>query len=532
MISSLSPDLLKSQKHFAEVFAFLLIITLSGNALANSQPKPAQLGECTVAIFSGAVTADGRPIIWKNRDVSNHDQRFIYYDSYQRNGITTSRFIGDCYRSDTTRIYMGANEHGFAIMNSDSYNLHDTLFSGLDDGIIMRLALETCRTLSDFEAFLDSTNITGRNFCWNFGCLDSTGACAFYEAANRSYRKFDPLDSNLDTSGYLVRSNFSVSGDTLNRSGLDRYQRANYLVNSRLSTGLVDVNWVLAVLARDMGNIYADPYPLPYNGVQLNGPPGYIYNYACTIANRYTSSAVVIRGIRPGENPAFTTIFGILGPPVLSLAFPLWVKAGIVPDYISNPSGAPVYTLCVQRSQFLYDSPRSYLYLNSHYLFDDDSSGVYSYTLPLEAWGIREVDNLFDNWQSEAPTADNVRGEQLRIARSLFSGFKLETARYLSDTTDVEPQIPDNLALYNYPNPFNNGTRIVFSGVRSDYPVILRIFDIAGRLIYEFNGTANATDNVYWTGRDTFGDFVSSGIYFYSLENGPRKSTSKMLLLK
>ncbi len=532
MVNSIGSPIRISQMLFTVALSLCLCAGLFCNIWADDQPELGPPGECTVGIFSGAVTADGRPIIWKNRDVSDHNQRYIYYDSYQRNGITTYKFTGDCYRSDTTRIYMGANEHGFAIMNSDSYNLHDTLYYGLDDGTIMRLALETCRTLTDFESFLDSTNITGRSFCWNFGCLDSTGACAFYEAANRSYRKFDPLDPDLNSPGFLIRSNFSFSGDSLNQSGLDRYRRAKNLVESRLDTSLINVSWVLAVLARDMGNIYADPYPLPYDGVQHGGPPGYIYNLSCTIANRYTSSAVAIRGNRPGEDPSFATIFGILGPPVLSLAFPLWVKAESVPIFISDPSGAPVYNLCVQRSQYLYDNPGSYYFLNSHYLFDHDSSGVYSYTLPLEAWGIREADYLIDNWGADEPNVDDVRWEQSRIARSLYYGFKVESARYLEDTTDVEPQIPEQLALYNYPNPFNSGTTIIISGVRSDYPLILRIYDITGRLVYEYNGTANTVDNVYWTGRDTFGELVSSGTYFCSLNNGPRKSTGKMLLLK
>jgi len=93
---------------------------------------------------------------------------------------------------------------------------------------------------------------------------------------------------------------------------------------------------------RDLYNIYDNPYPLPYFGTQAYGPPGYIFDYGCTVANRSTSSAAVIRGVRQNENPNLTTIFAVLGSPHLSLAFPLWPFAAYVPIYLSSPGGPPI----------------------------------------------------------------------------------------------------------------------------------------------------------------------------------------------
>jgi hypothetical protein len=39
-------------------------------------------------------------------------------------------------------------------------------------GTLMRIALETCSSIEDFESLLDFTYITGRKDCWNFGVLD------------------------------------------------------------------------------------------------------------------------------------------------------------------------------------------------------------------------------------------------------------------------------------------------------------------------------------------------------------------------
>lgn len=502
---------------------------MAGRAFAGHDRHSPQ-GECTIGVFGGVISDGGRPILWKNRDVGDHDQRFIFYAPYQRDSITTLAFIGDVYRSDTTRVYMGANATGFAIMNSDSYNLNDSLSGGMDDGTLMRLALETCSSLRDFELLLDSTNIIGRRDCWNFGVLDASGACALYECANRSYYRFIPgADDSL--AGYVIRANFSLSGGN-NLVGLDRYRRAVDLTVRQIERGPINADFVLKDLARDLANLYDDPYPLPYHRSQENGPPGYIYNFGCTIANTSTSSAVAIVGLLPGEDPELATIYALLGPPVLSVSFPLWVKSGTVPVYLSRPNGAPVKLFCDQRRQYLYDDPNSYFYINSRYLLDDDGRGVYSYTLPLEAWGISEANELLAQWRAESPSASDVQFEQFRIATAIFTGFQLETANFLQLPSEQGPVLPNKISMSNYPNPFNLQTRIILEGIGNDFPAALRIYDCLGRLVYQISGTNALRNGVIWTGENMSGHHVSSGVYFYSLSYGPHHISNKMTLIK
>jgi hypothetical protein len=270
-------------------------------------------GECTIGVFSGSVTSDGRPIIWKNRDVGDADQRYIHCSSYNRDNITTIPFTGNVYRADTTRVYMGANSAGFSIMNSDSYNLNDSLDIGMDDGTLMRIALETCRTIDDFIILLDSTNVIGRKDCWNFGVLDSTGNCALFECSNHSYTEFYVGGDDPGNPDYLIRANFSVSGNDNPLTGYDKYIRAMSLTDAKIEEDSIDANFVLEKLTRDLHNFIDDPYPLPYSGSQEGGPEGYIFNLWCTIANRNTYSAVVIRGVTDEEPPFITTIFAMLG---------------------------------------------------------------------------------------------------------------------------------------------------------------------------------------------------------------------------
>ena len=40
-------------------------------------PLPNDSNECTIGVFSGRVTADGRPLLWKNRDIGEAVQKMF-----------------------------------------------------------------------------------------------------------------------------------------------------------------------------------------------------------------------------------------------------------------------------------------------------------------------------------------------------------------------------------------------------------------------------------------------------------------------
>jgi len=511
------------------IFSLIILYPITANSQFFNLPPD---GECTIGVFSGSVTSDNRPILWKNRDVWDADQRYIHYSSYIRDSITTLPFTGNVYRADTTRVYMGANSAGFAIMNSDSYNLDDSLAVGIDDGTLMRIALETCQTIDDFILLLDSTNVIGRKDCWNFGVLDSSGNCAIYECSNYSYTEFMVGGDDPGNPDYLIRGNFSVSGNDNPLTGLDRYDRAISLTELKLTENYIDAGFVLETLTRDLYNFIDDPYPLPYSGSQDGGPEGYVFNLWCTIANRNTYSAVVIRGVADEEPQYLTTIFAMLGSPNLTLAFPLWVAAGNVPVYLNHPDGAPVYQYCWERRGRLYDNPDFIFHMNSRALCDLDSGGVYSYTIPLERWAVNYADNLVDYWLANPPQNYDVSNNQFIIARALFTGFQSETADIISGVDYDSELLPFSPTLYNYPNPFNSNTMIAFDVIPGENINNLRIFDTLGRLVREFTGTNINSNVVFWDGYDNNGKPVSAGIYFYLLNTENYTISNKMTLLK
>jgi hypothetical protein len=105
---------------------------------------------------------------------------------------------------------------------------------------------------------------------------------------------------------------------------------------------------------------------------------------------------------------------------------------------------------------------------------------------------------------------------------------------YLSPIgTDDEP-VPSQFTLeQNYPNPFNAQTSIQFNLPESGLTQ-LAIYDITGNsisvLLNDYLESGHHT--VVWDGRNSSGQPVSSGVYFYRISVGDHTATRRMLLLK
>ncbi len=85
----------------------------------------------------------------------------------------------------------------------------------------------------------------------------------------------------------------------------------------------------------------------------------------------------------------------------------------------------------------------------------------------------------------------------------------------------------------NYPNPFNAGTSIRYSldGTRH---VMVEVYDLLGRRVITLVDAHQPPGEytVPWDGRDTHGNSVGAGIYFYRVQKGDFQTVGKMVLLK
>ncbi len=114
-----------------------------------------------------------------------------------------------------------------------------------------------------------------------------------------------------------------------------------------------------------------------------------------------------------------------------------------------------------------------------------------------------------------------------------------------SEFSNIEPVVlgieedrlsrkPTTYALsQNVPNPFSSITKINYAVPRTSY-VRLKIYDVTGNHIRTLADRVQTASyyTAYWNGLDKNGSYVSSGVYFYTLETETFKTTKKMLLTR
>ena len=101
---------------------------------------------------------------------------------------------------------------------------------------------------------------------------------------------------------------------------------------------------------------------------------------------------------------------------------------------------------------------------------------------------------------------------------------------------DVQPK--DTLLAQNFPNPFNPETWIPYQLSKST-EVTLQIYDLSGRLVRTLDLGWKPTGSymtqssaAYWDGRNSVGERVASGPYFYTLQTRDFAATRRMVILK
>ncbi len=106
---------------------------------------------------------------------------------------------------------------------------------------------------------------------------------------------------------------------------------------------------------------------------------------------------------------------------------------------------------------------------------------------------------------------------------------------YVTDDAQVELN-----NVFNYPNPFVNNTAFYFEHNQAGQPMVamIQIFTVSGRLVKtlvrDVTSDGFFAGPIYWDGRDTYGQPVARGVYFYILtvktgDGKTAKFTGKLL---
>ncbi|HVJ67390.1 MAG TPA: peptidase C45 [Caulifigura sp.] len=300
---------------------------------------------CTTAVISGKATADGRPILWKNRDISTTKNEVAY--------INDGKYavMAQVNAGARKSIWMGVNSAGLCIENSLCKDLTGPEGSrGPGNGEFMLKALQECATVDEVEKLLEETNKSGRTTNGSFGVIDAGGGAVLFEAAPHKYVKFDANNPKDAPEGIIVRSNFSCTGqgfecpppaDKLGAIySAERYKRAAAILLPE--AGRVDVKSLLRVCARDLSDAGGNPHPGSVNGA-AGDLPEFVHTKN-TISRTTTVSWAVFHGVKAGENPLLTTMWIGLGDPKFSAAVPCWVAtADVAAELVSkDKDGAPI----------------------------------------------------------------------------------------------------------------------------------------------------------------------------------------------
>jgi hypothetical protein len=278
---------------------------------------------CTTFIISGKHTSDGRPLLYKHRDTGTLDNALVWFNDgkYDYIGLVNSS------RDWNSELWGGYNSAGFAIMNSAAYNnnVGDTSKMIDQEGVLMKLALQRCASLADFEKLLnDLPKPLGVDA--NFGVIDASGGAAYYETGQYGFKKIDVNDPAVAPFGVVIRTNHSFTGDPSVGSGYIRYASASEALHLVVSLKRFDPQYLINSLSRNLthsltrDNLRED---LPAN----NLTPDFRF-FEDFIPRNSSASVILVVGVGEGEDPANTMMWSVVGFPLTTVAVPVWLSGG------------------------------------------------------------------------------------------------------------------------------------------------------------------------------------------------------------
>jgi hypothetical protein len=356
---------------------------------------------CTTAIVSGKYTEDGRPILWKHRDSDFYQNKLMYFTDgkYDYIGlINTVDIKGE-------QVWAGTNSTGFSIMNAALYDVNLDYDGDYKDreGYVMKMALQQCATLEDFEKFL--TNLPKpMGVAASFGVIDAQGGAAYYETDNNKFVKFDANDSKVAPNGYLTRTNHAFTGKKDKGYGYIRYENAHDLFSNAFATNRLNFQTIITEFSRSfyhslLKTDYRD-FTNDYSSKQ------HFINAGDLIVRNSSVSAVIIHGVKKGESPEFTTMWTVLGYPFTTVAVPVWIKGGKnLPKIMmaEKNENAPLCDMALELKKHCYPIERGsgYKYLNISALINKENSGILQKIEPIEKIIFEQTESKISDWNNK-----------------------------------------------------------------------------------------------------------------------------------
>ena len=346
---------------------------------------------CTSIIISGKYTADGRPIMWKHRDTSSENNKLIYFSGqkYDYIGMVSTE-------TENKSVWMGMNSAGFCIMNTVSYNINNgnDYDKGYGEGQVMAMALASCATLDDFEKLIKSLD-RPTGLAANFGVIDAHGGAAYFEIGDKALIKIDVNDQDLAPLGYVVRTNYSANGNPELGQGYSRYITASDEFYKCAMQNDLTVKAILRVAERNLVNGFTGDNLLD---LATGQDELRMVHFKDNIARKTSTSSVIFKGVKQGNDPMATQMWTIGGWPLATPAIPVWMnKEKLLPSLLSAPEGENAamcdMALAAKRAAMPVTRGHGQDYININKVYNTDGSGYIQWIIPLE----KEILNLTES---------------------------------------------------------------------------------------------------------------------------------------
>ena len=374
------------------LFAFLLLVQIV-------------VFPCTSAVVSSKASPDGRPLLWKHRDSGHNENKLVFFKGFKYD------FIGVINTDDSlsNEVWMGSNSTGFSIMNTASYNIEGCKSCDIpkdEEGKLMKKALAECATLADFEKML--TEDKGKwGISANFGVIDAQGGAAYYETNYNSFVKYDANDVNVAPDGYILRTNFSFSGEKGKGYGYFRFESAEKIFKEYyVQNKSISLDFVRDEADRNMHNSLTnvDVYNLDLPEDTTNQS---FIAFRDFIVRNSTVSSMVVQGVRPGDDPSLTTLWTVLGFPLTTLVTPVWVAAGenlpsITIAEVGKTAEINKKGLILKEKCFPVNYDNGADYLNVSAVINKKGTGIVQRLLPNEKTIVTKTKEIIAGWKKDS----------------------------------------------------------------------------------------------------------------------------------
>jgi hypothetical protein len=358
----------------------IVALSISGLLAATMLGGPAA-ADCTIGVVGGAVTQDDRPLLWKSRMTGrtpDHEVAYFFDAPYNYIGVRG----GGAYYPQ-----MGVNSAGLCTGNSQvgPYDWGDGPFT---QHILRNFStVDQVRDYIQQQLAAQALNVSG---C--FPIADAQGNAVIFEINWSNwvleYDAVDPDRAGQNMLGWVVRANefHNHSDGTDNTNILGRYHAGVHNIDGLIQLDLLSARTVM------QGNDGADGYEFMRYG------PGRLLD---TIAAPTVGSSMVVRGVRPDEDPALATMWILFGHANYGVAVPMWVRVINVPDQLTNGEMAAL--------------------ANALYV-EQNEADTQASTLPLESFLFAETEALLEYWRLVGvPSVEEMTRVETRMADDAYS---------------------------------------------------------------------------------------------------------------